>query len=447
MGALLLLSFYVSVISASGQSSGNEIKLENRFAVLISDKKARILHVYDKASKEDYLKRSGPFAYIRSSKGYFYSDSLKVLSDAWFLTFKGSKAKVVLRVSTLPTYFRFEIIEAVGSDIKELAFLSLPVKSSKYVSRTSGTAADDRFAFCLRTLTLKTRVSVGGRPTLLRAVNEEKYGFRGGKAALVACPTGELREVLKELLTKEKVLSSVLGGPWALDAEENHGSYLFAVASEKNIESWIKLAKLCGATHLHLIGWWRSLGHYEPRPDLFPNGLPGLKGVVKKIHSAGLKAGLHTLTGCISPNDPWVTPTPDPRLAADAYYILAEDIDPQSKAIITLEKPGRHDTVWTYASSGNVLQIGRELIQYDRISFEPPYGFFNCKRGAFGTKASAHKKGDWIKHLQHRYFAFYPDQNSTLVNEIADRIAYVFNYCGFDMIYICLLYTSPSPRD
>ena len=59
--------------------------------------------------------------------------------------------------------------------------------------------------------------------------------------------------------------------------------------------------------------------------------------MVRKVHAAGLKAGMHTLTGCIQPNDPWVTPVPDTRLAADRYT-LAADMD-ENDTILTVEKP------------------------------------------------------------------------------------------------------------
>ena len=108
------------------------------------------------------------------------------------------------------------------------------------------------------------------------------------------------------------------------------------------------------------------------------------------FHAAGLKAGMHMLTGAILPSDPWASPVPDPRLAKDATFTLAAPSDRKSTVLRTAEKPGDLDAIWAYGSRGNVLQAGDELIQYDALARTPPYGFSGCHRGAFGTKVLPH---------------------------------------------------------
>ena len=106
-----------------------------------------------------------------------------------------------------------------------------------------------------------------------------------------------------------------------------------------------------------------------------------------------MKAGMHTLTGCIGTIDAWVTPVPDRRLDADAAYTLAEDMDEKADAILTAEKPQDHDIIWSYAGGGNALRIGAEIIQYAALSQAAPFGFLKCTRGAFGTRRARHRKG------------------------------------------------------
>ena len=99
----------------------------------------------------------------------------------------------------------------------------------------------------------------------------EEYGFVGCKAALAACPTGQMRAVLKEMVKQEGLPYSSLGGPFSLDAEATRGSYLFAHVSEDSVDEWIELTRRAGFTHIHFSGWAKCLGHYEPREKPFPN--------------------------------------------------------------------------------------------------------------------------------------------------------------------------------
>ncbi|MFN4179113.1 MAG: hypothetical protein ACK4I8_02270, partial [Armatimonadota bacterium] len=268
----------------------------------------------------------------------------------------------------------------------------------------------------------------------LSAVCFPEYQISGAKAVLVGCPFDQLRSVLKEVVINEKMLFSPVGGPFALDAEETRGSYVFAVVSEANVDEWIGLCKKAGIALIHMIGWDSSYGHYQPRKELFPNGLTGLKEVVGKIHAAGLMAGLHVHFG-VSPHDLFVSPVPDKRLKKDAIFTLAESVDEKATFIPTTEPPKGLDVIWAFASRGNVVQIGNELIQYAALSEDPP-GFANCRRGAFGTKPSPHDKGETVEHLYCRYTVFFPDENSSLVDEIAENIAKVVNTCGIDMVYM-----------
>lgn len=419
-------------------NAGTAITLENDYVRYVIGKNGFPLSFVENKTGKDYcVKKERPFVTLKKEGRYYEPSACSFAEGKIKVEFEQPDLTAVINVKAREHYFVFEVMSVSDEDVEELVFSSLYVKPSKYVSGMSGVAADEDFAVCLRALSLQVEASVAGAPPLLRAACYPKYGLVGAKVALFGCPREELRSVLKEVVRNEGLPYSPLGGPWALDAEENRGSYVFASVSEDNVEDWISLAKKAGLAQIHIHGWWRSLGHYEPRQDLFPNGLAGLKTVVEKIHEAGLKAGMHTLTGCISPHDSFATPVPDKRLAKDATFTLAAPVGESDKKIFTLERPHDLDTIWAYASHGNVIQIDDELIQYTTLlAKEPPYGFAGCTRGAFSTSAQPHEKGASVHHLFVRYTSFLPDENSTLVDEVAECIAHVFNTCGFDMIYM-----------
>jgi len=436
---LLCSSVVGSMLAGStpAAETPGSMTLENDYVRYVIGPDGKNLSFFDKHAGKERLvaERQTHVVTLRKSGAPLAPTACRLADGRLTAEFKDG-LRAVLKVAAKKHYFVFEVESVSDPAVEEIRLANVVVQSAERVSDMSGVATDDEFAAALRSLNLQMLGSVGGRPAVLAAVGSAKYGLAGGRVALVGCPAGEIRTVLKELLQGEGALWSPLGGPSALDAEEIRGSYVFASVSEKNADEWIAMAKLAGIAQIHFIGWERTLGHYEPRKELFPNGLESLKAVVDKIHAAGLKAGMHTLTGCISPHDPWVTPVPDARLAKDVSFTLAQPLDEKQDALVTEEKPEGLDTIWAYASRGNVLRIGNELIQYSRLVQEPPYGFTGCKRGAFGTKAEPHPKGAAADHLFVRYGSFLPDESSTLVDGVADQIANVFNTCGFDMIYM-----------
>ncbi|HID75592.1 MAG TPA: hypothetical protein EYP56_06295 [Planctomycetaceae bacterium] len=411
-------------------------RYETRFALLAVSPLGRCVALIDKARGEDRIARSTPLVSIKLKGETHKPSACGRDGDTLIFRFVQARTTVALRVEAKPQYFVFKVESVSNPDVEEIALAEFALKPCAYVSAMSGLAADERFGVCLRTLNLQTYVRVGGREPVLRATVSKEHGLTDGRAALVAAPVGQLRPALQRLVQAEGVVHSKLGGPFALDAPQNRGSYVFARVAEKDVDRWIELARRGGISTIHLNGWYRSLGHYEPREDLYPKGIESLKRVVDHFHAAGLKVGIHTLTGCISPHDPWVRPVPDRRLATDGTFTLGVDIDERTAEVPTLEPPGKLPTVWAYGSRGNCIRIDDELILYSKISNESPTGFFKCQRGAFGTKAGRHKKGTPVYHMYVRYGCFVPDEDSTLVDEVADRIADVFNTCHLDQIYM-----------
>ncbi len=422
------------IIPAQEQAGEPMVTFATDDFVLSISQTGRIVALTDRRSGRNILEAPTPMAWARIDELVVRRMRCRCEHGRLTVTFGDDQARVVIGVEEMGRYLAFEVLEADG-DIDELVFLELKLPSLPLRNGMSSVVADEDFGVCMRALNIDTRVWQGGQPPRLSAMAYREYGIVGARAALLACPTGEMRGVLKTLVRREGLPRSDLGGPWSLDSETNRGSYLFAGVSERDVDEWIALAKRGGFTHVHFSGWWETRGHYEPKESLYPHGMAGLKECVRRVHEAGLKAGMHTLTGCIEPRDSWVTPVPDPRLAADASYTLARPMDERSDAIYTVEQPGRHDTIWSYAGSGNVIRIGEELIHYAEISYEEPYGFLQCTRGAFGTTPSAHPEGASADHLRQRYIAFYPDERTTLVGEVADQIARVYNECEFDQIY------------
>jgi hypothetical protein len=164
--------------------------------------------------------------------------------------------------------------------------------------------------------------------------------------------------------------------------------------------------------------------------EQFPNGVDGLKACVDLAESQGVHVGVHTLSNFITPNDSYVTPVPDKRLAKVGFSSVTIAIDDRQKEI-EIESP----EIFRQMKNNNLktVVVENELIQYTSVSEVEPWKLLDCQRGAFGTKRSSHKQGTKIGLLaDHGYKVFLTD--AELTQEIGENIADLFNKTGLRQI-------------
>jgi hypothetical protein len=405
---------------------------ENRRATFAVDTRGRVVSLRSKASNRELLAHPQELVSAKLKDGrQLTARKASFKNGALTFEFPRGAGTAVLAVDTRKDHFTFTIRSLTLPDVASLSFFNLPVTTTKYRGSMANMLSDDTDAVCLRGYDLPVEMS-----TELKVWTTAEHGLTGWRAGLAAGPKKEMPVILRAMAADAGVPVSKLGGPWSLGAEANRGSYLFADLSLASVDDWIELARRGGFTHVHIHGWWSTLGHYGVNTNLFPRGLADMKDTVARIHAAGLKAGIHTLTACISTRDPWVASEANSNLIASATYTLARAISPTDTVIYVNEKPEpRHDVVFTYSGNGNAIRIGSEIIQYSEVAREPPYAFAKCQRGAFKTSPAAHVAGEPADYLQQRYMAFYPKPGSPLADELADCIANVFNTCKLDQIY------------
>lgn len=188
---------------------------------------------------------------------------------------------------------------------------------------------------------------------------------------------------------------------------------------------------------LDFTSWMKSHGHYEVNRNSFPDGLSGLKQIIDRFRAEGIKVGLHLLAPAISNPDPYLTPVPDKRLIKDMRLVLANSLDPDATFIETTEPPIRYpkEEKDPYHEPGRTLWIDDELIYYNDLSLEKPYGFKNCVRGLFGTGKANHAKGSELWHLNRTCGYYKYDLTSTLAEEVGKNFARIANTIQPDMIY------------
>lgn len=275
--------------------------------------------------------------------------------------------------------------------------------------------------------------------TVLTADCMARHGTEGAGVAIIACPDRDLAAAIEEMELAAGLPSPHFDGVWSKTAPDVARSYLFIFGmTADNVELVIEYALQCGFGAI-LIGdscWTRDYGHFTLNTDAFPRGLEDLRAAVAKIHAAGLRCGLHFLAAGISANDRYVTPVPDNRLVMDRFAELAADVDAQASFIPTVTAPeGFPPREGGYLGDAAIVRIGDELITYQSLSLTEPFGFVDCSRGAFGTTAAAHRRGDRIAHMRRAYCLFLHDMDTSLTKEVAGNFARVARAVDADMAY------------
>jgi hypothetical protein len=401
------------------------------------------------------------------------------------LGYKNAGASVTLAAVERPAYVAFEVLEVQGDQAVELVLWGpYPTCIGETIGETVGVVRDSEFAIGIQALNVKT---LGGFPSAANDAEGESSGddqgsysdlppellkgqhFRtdtarrmefgsvlqaycrnrqrnqvvpnwghpkyfvptfhdggvvGSRIALFGCPTGQVLNTISTIETSEGLPHPTIDGAWGKTSPGASASYLIVDFSEANVDRAIEMTRHAGLKYLYHSSPFRTWGHFELKPDLFPNGWPGLRACVEKARAAGVRVGVHMLSNFITPNDIYVTPKPDPRLARVGSSELIDELDAIQTEILVA---GRD--YFTNKSALNTVRIGDELIRFSSVSAQAPWRLLECQRGAWGTRAASHPRGEAVARLlDHDYKVFLSEVD--LSQEIARNLAALFNQTG-----------------
>jgi hypothetical protein len=247
-------------------------------------------------------------------------------------------------------------------------------------------------------------------------------GVLGSKIAILGCPAAKALETIGAIEEAEGLPHPMLDGVWGKLATNANCSYLIVDFGEDTIDRAVEMTRRAGLGYLYQSSPFETWGHFELKRTLFPHGWDGLRICADRARKAGVRVGFHTLSNFITPNDPYVTPKPDARLARIGASALTTNADAAQKEIsITSPEFFRKQTAM------NTVVIGDELIRYASVSADAPWRLLDCQRGAWGTRAAAHATGDPVaKLMDHDYKVFLTDAD--LSQEVGRNIAKLCNH-------------------
>ncbi len=432
-----LIAWASAGTSPSPEAVERGISFETQAVRLTLSSGGEVLGLVDRQTGMDYADHAKPikFASMHTETAAHPVTAAAADGERLRVNF-GEGRSAELRIETWPDWFVIHVSAVTAPDsVKSLDLIDLPL--------TLKAEPGEPVAACVLALNLQTNVATIPQPSKhLQATCYARFGMPGAKAAVIVCPQPRLRDVMKQVvLAADELPHSPMGGPWALDVPVNRGSYVIDITgqtNEGNIDSWIAMLKSIGFTQLDFhTGQCLRFGDYAPNPRVHPRGFADVRAMTDKLHAAGMLAGLHTYAFFIAKDSPFVTPAPDPGLAADAAYTLVNAIAADATTIPVAESTANGSAVTGFLIRNSAtLRIEDELITYQGVRKEAPFGFLECRRGAWGTQAVAHAAGAKVMHLKECFGLFVPDPDSPLFTEVIARTADAYNQGGFDMIYL-----------
>ncbi|MBT3378635.1 MAG: hypothetical protein HN742_02575 [Lentisphaerae bacterium] len=393
-----------------------------------------------------------PLVDIRIGAKTHRPSRLTTTATGFEVTFADVDTVLAYTVTSAPDWVVFRLDKIAGTRPGKMTLLRLQSAIAETVGRRLNIAYDDETALCLLAANRQPDCGVDGRKgVFLTATTQDAPGpkLEGSAVALIACPTGGFKAIARNashafgMLTNE----DAAGAP-VKDTDLVRGSYFFISLGEDDVDKAIDYCNAAGIRQVMISSgaWCRRVGHYVFNERNYPNGVAGLKGVVDRLHAEGIRVGMHTFVSKISKTDPYVSPVPDTRFWRKFETVLADSVNATQDTIRVQgslrDWAGSSTTADKYWEGGvhkhRDVIIGMEIIQYEKTGPEGVWNTFEgCKRGGYGTKAAGHNAGEPAVHygVDGCINGYIIDQETDLMEEVADRIADIFNTCGFDMVY------------
>ena len=364
----------------------------------------------------------------------FPASAIERRGELFHVTFGAAGVSADYRIKASPEYPVVELVALQGEGIQEIRLLQV----SNHLTNNSGVLLhvqwDNESTVCLMGLSQEVDSEVAGHMAWASVYPE--YSMLGQKVAIIAVPTAQFMNAVQKVEHEFGLPSPTIGGVWAKFSPDVRTSYLFTDLTEANADETIRYAKMAGMRYILIYAdtWSATEGSYPINLKNYPHGEAGLKSVIDKCHTAGLKVGMHMMTSLVGKDDAMVRPKPDPGLLKDAEATLATDVSEKAPelTVTSASDPAKFSTNAGASGTSTDVLVDDEIIHYGQISGAT---LIQCVRGYSGTKAAVHRAGAKVRHLAQQDNRYLADLRSPLANTLADRVAGLVNRVGFDMIY------------
>ncbi len=413
----------------------NAIVLENSFVKIeLSNKDASVISVTDKRDSKSIMaeEKTYFFAHFDAEKNAFSNKALTLNGNV--LTLETEKGKTDFSIDVADDHFVIEVVSKKlpdGVDFVRFADMKFDYDfEEKDVLVAAGV---------VMTVNTHTNYFPRGIDKALMAEGYDRLGGSfGARYGFTVVPRKILRDGLKNICSKidpEKGIVSNNAGAWARDSRVAFGSYLIdANAHPDHVRESIPFWKTLGVDQIDFHQGGSSVIQGSFRYAYAKDHEEFRRTVTDPLKENGLGAGLHTYAFYVHPLCTEILSDPkwQKQIETNEVFTLKEDITAETDYIYTEESTADMETYYGFFTKNiPYVLIGEEIVKFANV----PDGFKVVERGAVGTKAVAHKKGEKVIHLVGYFGEFAPVIDSDLYYYVAHATAETYNKGGFCMIY------------
>lgn len=434
------------IVRSDGTSKSLLFKPDNE-ECLIQDENIPLFSVTQERPFNNEIKLAHP-----NKRTTFQADTIYWREGKLIVGFELIPYEAVIDLKITSQYIRFSLADFIVHEndypaylkitpppVSEMCFLQLPVRNRDNFGEWLNVVWDDRVAVNVLGTDPYARIDAEKRTgyRIMRADAVKGIKLKGTGAALIVCRTDDLLDYIGQI---EEDYDLPRGVESRRSKMINASYYWTTDINPGNVDQHLKYAKMAGLRGMMLYypcfiegGGYDLLGNYEWKKDQFPNGKGDLKKMLDKIKAEGVIPGFHFLHSHIGLNSRYVTPVTDHRLNLVKTFTLAKPLGKDDTEVYVEQNPEGS----VMADGCRVLKIGTELVSYTGYTTEWPYKFTGCSRGAYRTTVYSQPLGLIFGILDVSEFgatSVYLDQNTSLQDEIADKIANIYQ-AGFQFVY------------
>lgn len=445
----------------------NQIILENDNMRLVINARAEAQSLVCKTTGSECLKTDERLPLFSVTQDRLYNNELKLSYPTGEKTFPANRVRMedgklivgfalvpyeaVIAVRLTRRYIAFTLEDFIVAPdgyegllmntppVASLRLLQLPVACRGRFGSWLNVAFDDRVAVNVLGTSPHALINAEDRGDchIMTADALRDVKLKGCGAAMIVSETAALMDTIAAV---EEDFDLPRGVKSRRDDRINASILWVRETDLSNIDTYIDYAKQGGFRMmlLHYAAFveegnaWSLCGNYDLK-SAYPNGMEDVAAMLRKIKAAGITPGLHFLHTHIGLESRYSTPVPDHRLHIKQRFTLSKPLTPEDTTVFVEECPEGA----AMADGCRILRFGEELIAYTGVSTQYPYCFTGCTRGYNGTKAQKHPVGlcgGVLDVSEYCATSVYPDQNSDLQDEIADKLARLYN-AGFEFAY------------